>query len=355
MIAGALLFALSPLSYLIAPPFWPFFIVRFLQGVGLAFFHTAAFTLIANITPKHHRGQSFDYFLLASNFSLAMAPPVGMFIINHFGFTVLFMVCSGISLCCLFIATKLGRTQVDPSEPLLHRQGLLSEPKAIPPSITSFFDMIVWGALIAFFPLYAVSQGVADPGLFFTAIAIMLFITRAFGGRILDLYSKEKVIPALITTYLVSMTLLAFSKTLPMFILVALIFGIGHALLSPVVMAYALDRADSSPGPVVGTYTAISDLGLGVGPVIMGIVLRFSSYPVMFLCLALTAASISFIFIFSSGKSEDLRFIWELALWIFLHIDGEFIPECLSLRSQKYQTNSSVGKNKELVYRLLTS
>jgi len=94
----------------------------------------------------------------------------------------------------------------------------------------------------------------------------------------------------LIVTYVASMSILAFSTNLPMFILVAVIFGIGNALLSPVVMAYALDRSSASPGPVVGTYLAISDLGLGLGPVIMGIVVRFSGYSVMFLCLALTAA-----------------------------------------------------------------
>jgi MFS family permease len=75
-----------------------------------------------------------------------------------------------------------------------------------------------------------------------------------------------------------------------MFILVAVIFGIGNALLTPLVMAYALDRSGSAPGPVIGTYTAISDLGLGLGPVIMGIVVRFGSYSIMFLCLALTGA-----------------------------------------------------------------
>jgi MFS family permease len=74
-----------------------------------------------------------------------------------------------------------------------------------------------------------------------------------------------------------------------MFILVAVIFGIGNALLGPVVMAYALDRGGVSPGPVVGTYLAISDLGLGLGPVIMGMVIQFTGYSIMFLCLALTA------------------------------------------------------------------
>jgi hypothetical protein len=55
------------------------------------------------------------------------------------------------------------------------------------------------------------------------------------------------------------------------------------------VLAYALDRAKTSPGPVVGTYTALADLGLGLGPVIMGFVVRFSSYRIMFLSLSLTA------------------------------------------------------------------
>jgi predicted MFS family arabinose efflux permease len=104
----------------------------------------------------------------------------------------------------------------------------------------------------------------------------------------LDLYSKEKVIPSLIVTYVVSMTILAFSSNLPMFMLVGVIFGIGNALLSPVVVAYALDRSGSSPGPVIGTYMAISDLGLGLGSVIMGMVVSISSYSIMFLCLALT-------------------------------------------------------------------
>ena len=114
MIAGALLFALTSFAYLLTPPFWPFLIVRIFQGIALAFFHTASFTLIANISPKAHRGQSFSYFLLASNLSLAVAPPVGMFIVNHFSFTLLFLVCAGASLCCLCITGKLGRTQVAP-------------------------------------------------------------------------------------------------------------------------------------------------------------------------------------------------------------------------------------------------
>jgi MFS family permease len=38
MIAGALLFAITSLAFLLVPPFWPFLIVRVFQGIGLAFF-----------------------------------------------------------------------------------------------------------------------------------------------------------------------------------------------------------------------------------------------------------------------------------------------------------------------------
>jgi MFS family permease len=286
MIAGALLFVLTSFAYLLAPPFWPFLIVRVFQGIGLAFFHTASFTLIANISPEAHRGQSLSYFLLGPNVCLALAPSLGMFLINHFSFTLLFLVCLGISLCSLFITNKLGRRQIALQEGSSNENGFFLSWKALPPSIISFFNFIMWGALTAFFPLYALNCGVANSGLFFTAVAVMFILGRGFGGKILDLYSIERVLPSLLTICVISMTILAFSKDLPMFILVAVIWGIGNALFTPAVMAYALDRAGSSKGPAIGTYTLLSDLGLGLGPVIMGIIIRLSSYPIMFLCLA---------------------------------------------------------------------
>jgi hypothetical protein len=47
-----------------------------------------------------------------------------------------------------------------------------------------------------------------------------------------------------------------------MFILVAVILGIGHAFLVPALITYVLERDGSSPGPAVGTFMAISDSGI---------------------------------------------------------------------------------------------
>jgi len=304
MIAGGLLFSLTSFAYLVSPPFWPFFIVRVFQGIGLAFFHTATFTLIANISPEAHRGQSLSYFFLAPNISLALAPSLGMFLINRYGFTLLFWVCSGLSICALIIASRLGIREVPPPEHSSAGGSFFPSWKVLPPSIISFFNLTMWGALMAFFPLYALNHGVTNSGLFFTAVAVMFFLGRAFGGRILDLHSRGRVLPSLLVTGVISMVILAFSKNLQMFILAAVIWGIGNALLQPAVMAYVLDRAGSSTGPAIGMYTLLSDLGLGLGPVIMGVVIRLSSYPAMFLCLALTGV-INLIYFYSFVREKE--------------------------------------------------
>jgi MFS family permease len=303
MTIGALLFALTSVAYLLASPFWPLLIVRLFQGIGFACFHTASFTLIANISSKTHRGQSLSYFYLANNLSGALGPSLGMFLINHFTFGILFLVCFGLSLCSLLITYKIGRRQVAPLEDSSIEERFFLSRKALPPSTIGCFSLFIYGALVAFFPLYAINHGVANPGLFFTTFAIVLLLGRALGGKILDLYSKERIILPCLFTYIISMIILAFSKTLPMFLLVAVIYGIGHAFLMPTLTAYTLERTGSSPGPAMGTFTAITDLGVSLGPVIMGIIIHRTGYPIMFLCLALTGiVNLNYFYFFARKK-----------------------------------------------------
>ena len=118
-------------------------------------------------------------------------------------------------------------------------------------------------------------------------MAIMMVAGRLFGGKIMDTCNKEKLIVTFLPSMVVILIILSLSKTLPMFIIVGAFWGIGAAFFVPMSMAYALEYSGSSDGAAVGTFRAISDLGLGLGPVVTGIIIPFTGYPVMFLCLAL--------------------------------------------------------------------
>lgn len=71
-----------------------------------------------------------------------------------------------------------------------------------------------------------------------------------------------------------------------MFVFVGLLWGTGSAFFFPATMAYALDHGDSSGGIAVGTLRVITDFGLALGPVVMGIIIPLTGYRIMFLCLA---------------------------------------------------------------------
>ena len=304
MIAGAILFALASVGYLFVLPFWPLLTVRMLHGIGLAFFWTASVTLIANVSPEAHLGQSVSYYFMAGNIAFVLAPSFGMFLINSFNFNLLFLFCTGLSLFSLLIITRLGRRQTDPLEKPTIKDGPLLSRKALSPAIVAFMADMAWGAVTAFFPLYAVKHGMANPGLFFGTFAITTVVGRALGGRIFDLPNREGVILPCLTIYIIAMSILFFFKTLPMFLVAAVIWGVGQAFLFPVLTAYTLDLTPASRGPAMGTFMALDDFGIGLGPVIMGIVLSLTSYPVMFLCLGFTGLINIIYFYFFERKKK---------------------------------------------------
>jgi MFS family permease len=307
MIAGAVIYILSSIAYLFAKPFWPLLILRAFQGIGMTLFSTASLTLVTRLIPEAHRGRSIGYFYLTYNIAFVTAPAFGMFLINSFNFPILFLVCAFFSSCSFFISLKLEKKQGVPWEDKSVQDQPFLSYEAIPPSIVASMASMMWGALSAFFPLFALSHGVANPGLFFGVIAIILIFSRTLGGSVFDIKTKEKVIFPCLVALIIAMILLTFSKTSPMFMLVAVIWGMGHAFIFPLLMNYTFDHTSSPKGPVIGTYTALSDFGSGMGSVIMGIILQLTSYPVMFLCIALTGIiNLNYFYFFVRKKRGTL-------------------------------------------------
>jgi predicted MFS family arabinose efflux permease len=288
MMIGALLFALTFPAAIMFSRFWPLFAVRVFQGIALACFHTAALTYVVNMVPPAHRGQGIAYFMLAPNIAMALVAPSGMFLINRYGFTVFFFSCMGLSLCSFFLSWKKVKSrEITMTSGESAWNAFLPEWKIVVPAIVFFLVVFAYGGLTAFVSLYALERGIANPGHFFTATAVVMIASRALGGKILDTYNKEKMILSFIFISMAALVILSFSKTLTMFILVGVLWGIGSAFLTPLCMSYAFEYAGTSGGTAVGTYQASMDLGLALGPVLMGVIVPLTGYSVMFLCLAL--------------------------------------------------------------------
>lgn len=288
MMAGGLLFGLTFLALILFRPFWPIAVIRVLQGISFAAVDTAALAFAIGITPIHLRGRAIGYFVLAPPFAQAMAPALGMFLANRYDFTVLFLACAAACLCAFLFSCKVAVRRGDspPDGAEAARRARFLDLRIIAPGIPTFLHGVAWGSVMAFLPLYAIQNRIANPGLYFSAVGAMLIAGRAFGGKILDTYPKKRILLGCVATLMVAMVVLSFSKSLFMFVIVGLIWGSGSAFFFPTAMAYVLEYAGSSDGTAVGTFRALADFGVAIGPAAMGLIIPLSGYRAMFLVLA---------------------------------------------------------------------
>ena len=153
MMFGALLFALTLIASIVFRPFWPFLTLRFLQGITYACVSTAAFACIINIIPSVYRGQGLGYFLLAPSFALATGPSFGMFLVNHYNFTVLFLTCTALSLCSFFFSWKMkGQEVAKPDNTASAHNTLFFEWKIVAPAITNCPAVLCLGCFCSLLP-----------------------------------------------------------------------------------------------------------------------------------------------------------------------------------------------------------
>jgi len=286
---GCCSLALTVIALLLVKSFWLLFLIRVFQGAAFALVTTASFALVVDITPPEKRGQSLSYFLLSANIAMVVAPSLGMFLVNRFSFDTLFLTLLLISIVALVTIWPLRvDSPHEAVEQITKTNSLICRP-AIPASLVSLGQQLGWGAISAFFPLYAVQKGVANPGLFFGAMAAAMLVCRTFGSSLISLYHPRKLIVTLLAGTTVGVLLLAYSGTLAMFIFVGVILGAANAFMMPTLMDYAVRRAGSSSNAAVATFMGLSDLGMALGPVIMGLVANSCGYSVMFICVALTS------------------------------------------------------------------
>ena len=298
--------ALTLIALLLVRSFWLLFLIRVFQGAAFAFVTTASFALVVDITPPEKRGQSLSYFLLSANIAMVAAPSLGMFLVNRFSFNTLFLTLLLISIVALITIWPLRvDSPHEPVEQTAKANSLICRP-AIPSSLVSLGQQLGWGAISAFFPLYAVQKGVANPGLFFGAMAAAMLVCRTVGSSLINHCHPRKLIVTLIAGTTVGIVLLAYSGTLAMFILVGLILGAANAFMMPTLLDYAVRRAGSSSNAAVATFMSLSDLGMALGPVIMGVVANSSGYSTMFICVAFTSV-LNLLYSSATLKENDQR------------------------------------------------
>jgi MFS family permease len=307
LLAGALIFLTASLCYLFADSIALLLGVRVIHGVGMACFHTAAFTFVAEVAPPNRRGEAMGIWGLMSTFSTAVAPYAGLVIRDGAGNSAVFLTSAALATAAIGLILLVHESPSETVRPDRVSGGLI-EPSVFTPALLVLLFTLVFGAVQSFVLLYAEEQRIERAGLYFSAFALAVLASRVFGGRLADRYGRWSVILPAMAVTIAAMLLLAVAGSLPLLLLVGALFGLAFGAGQPALTALAIDLVrPERRGAGMATFTSAFELGIGSGSIVMGLVATAAGYSAMFALCAVPPAVALLIGLRRSGQRPPVN------------------------------------------------
>lgn len=285
MLAGSAVLLLATVLYPRGHDAASFFGLRVLHGLGWAAFGTAASALVALIAPARRRGEAMGYYGMSTNVAMAIAPAVGVFIVERegWGYPLLFAVSAALVLLAGIVTLPVRDCQAEACA-LARGWRAYFLPSAIFPSAVAGISTLTYASVAFYLPQFSAEEKLGNAGLFFTVFAIALVVTRGPLGRLSDRVGRAWVIAPGLLCSAAAMALLALWPSHLMLLVVAGLYGIGTAAVQPALMAMAADHAGPAQrGAAMGTYTTAFDLGIGGGAILSGVLIDAAGFHTMYL------------------------------------------------------------------------
>lgn len=250
-------------------------ISRVIHGFGLSNYSTASSAFMADIAPPLRRAEAMGLYAVAMDIGLLGAPALAFFLVRYTGLQQIFFLTAALACVAFFISVPVREhraPRVGPAPPWQLKTGIVATP-ALPAAWMAFCMGMGVGPVIAFIAIFARQRGVDNPGLFFTAQAIALILSRTFSSRLSDRRGRIFVIVPGLFCMAVGLLLLPFTHTLLHLMLSAAFIGIGFGTSQPATMALTIDLVSrDNRGMAVSTYFLGFDSGISMGSFAMGAV-----------------------------------------------------------------------------------
>lgn len=279
LVAGPATYTLSAALYAVANAVPPLLAVRAIHGVGLSATTTGGSTYAADLAPASRRAEALGVYGASINVASAIGPFVGAAVAASIGFGTVFLISGIAATISLLLALRLPEVLAPDRPPppaLLAVESLFSR-SALYPSMLAIFVTASFGAIISYLPVLADREGIGNPGLFFLPYSLTIIGTRLIAGRAADRFGREVTLVPGMVALSVGMLVIASATHISLFILAAVVYGIGFGTVHPTLMAMVVDRVEPQrQGVGMSTFTGAFDLGIGGGSALWGgVVLLF--------------------------------------------------------------------------------
>lgn len=285
LIIGLCGMALMPIGYLVFATLYLVFVCRMLHGASLAFSNTSTSTIATDIIPKPRFAEGMGMFGLATALATAVAPALGLALMDYMGFTMLFLFAavSIVIALILFLIMKVPKVEVEKKP--LNLKGLIDK-DAVPASATALVFMLTYGALENFTAKFAAEQNLPSGGIFFAVMAVALLLTRLLAGKVTDRHGESFFAYSCNAAMLIAFLLMGLFPNVATYLLAAVLAGFGFGGLEPALQSMAVAIAPPERrGSTNSTFLCAYDIGIGVGGGIAGVLISSFGYSQMFVIM----------------------------------------------------------------------
>ena len=162
--------------------------------------------------------------------------------------------------------------------------------------ISVFVTMLGLGIVIPLLPYYAESLGASGLwiGAIFSGFSLSRALIMPFIGRMSDVHGRRRFILAGLLLFTVLSFVYVIADTVFALVTVRIFHGIASAMVLPLAMAYIADLAPpGEEGIRIGTFTISMYIGMGLGPLIGGVLMQLFGIDAVFSVMgALSAAAL---------------------------------------------------------------
>ena len=262
---------------------------RLLQGCGLGFGNSCCMAMASEMLPRDKFSAGMGYYSLAQSACQAVGPSIGLELVKHFGFHVTYVTTACTMLFAAFLAFRLKINFTRTKKLKLALQNIIAREALLPSGL--MLVMLIGGSIAnSFLVISSKAQGVSgNIGLYFTASAITMFVTRPAIGRLTDRFGIVKVtIPAFLCN-IAAYFIISYATSLGALIFAGFIVAFGQGACFPAFQALSMKSVPPERrGAASCTNFMGTDIGFLIGPMVAGHLVEAYGYPVMWRAMTVT-------------------------------------------------------------------
>lgn len=308
--SSIILFIITTALYLVIDNIALLLVDRFIHGAVYGVAATVITTVMTSTIPRERSGEGIGYFSMSVTLSTAIGPFIALLVVQQAGYNAAFIMCVIFAIVGLMLTlllkvedVKLSKEQVESLKGF--KLSDFFELSGLSMAILMIILGFAYSSVLTFISSFANELNLTvAASFFFIVYAGFLLASRPFTGKRFDLKGENSVVYPCLFLFLIGLIILSQVQNGLMLLLAGALIGIGYGTTMSSVQTIMVKKAPRHRvGLANSTFFVAFDLGLGIGPFLLGFIIPSLGYRGMYISMAAVVLLCIVFYYLTHGKT----------------------------------------------------